>query len=556
METIDEFKKQQIKTVDTLKKLLNFLQEGKGYGVNVAPEFMEKLENSIKSTSDEKLKIALIGGFSEGKTSIVAAWLEEYDKSTMKIDQQESSDEVRFYETDSFMICDTPGLFGFKEDVNKEKYKEKTEKFVSEAHLVLYVVNPSNPIKEGHKDELIWLFEKLNLLPRTIFVLSSFDKVVDIEDEEDYKNGLKIKHQNIIKRLKDFDLISNDDITIVAVSANPFDRGIEYWLSHLNEFKKLSRIKLLQEATTDKIKSAGTNANLIEASKKSIVHDILIHELPIVENFYEKTCEERNQLIQVYDELEKNLEKTKSNLSRTRIELRESILDFFKDLILQTKHLDIDTLGDFFEENIGNEGKVLETKIQNIFERQLGSIIPEISKMQSSLNAGIQHYNNVIDDYVIDKIKYGSKFMQSGIKFTAGGVKNVRDFIKPTLKFKPWEAIKMAKNINKSVSIIGTVLEIGVEVYELWERYKKAEALQETKDKFVKDFEKMREECLEFINDDNKFSEFFPEYISLKEQKEELHKLLQEKQSLHENFSKWREHAKEIAVEAEFYVVD
>ncbi len=62
-----------------------------------------------------------------------------------------------------------------------ERYKDITKKYISEAHLILYALNPSNPIKESHKDDLNWLFRTLNLLSRTIFVISRFDEEADIE---------------------------------------------------------------------------------------------------------------------------------------------------------------------------------------------------------------------------------------------------------------------------------------------------------------------------------------------------------------------------------------
>ncbi|GAA7448966.1 hypothetical protein BD0144_10090 [Helicobacter pylori] len=47
-------------------------------------------------------------------------------------------------------------MFGFKEKIADsgeiERYKDITKKYVSEAHLILYALNPSNPIKESHKD--------------------------------------------------------------------------------------------------------------------------------------------------------------------------------------------------------------------------------------------------------------------------------------------------------------------------------------------------------------------------------------------------------------------
>ncbi|MGL6011855.1 MAG: dynamin family protein, partial [Shewanella oncorhynchi] len=172
--TLNGFKTQQLHALELLGKLAQFLELGKACGVTIDPTLSSKLQNVITSVNSDKLKVALIGGFSEGKTSIAAAWIEKLDKSSMKISHQESSNEVTVYEVgEDFVLIDTPGLFGFKQQENAEthaieKYKEITKKYVSEAHLILYVMNSTNPIKQSHQEDLTWLFRTLDLLPRTV----------------------------------------------------------------------------------------------------------------------------------------------------------------------------------------------------------------------------------------------------------------------------------------------------------------------------------------------------------------------------------------------------
>ena len=212
MNTLNEFKKQQSKEIEIIRDLLNFLEMGENLGVEIDKILKDKLLNTINEVKTEKLRVALIGGFSEGKTSIAAAWLEKLDKSTMKISHEESSDEVVVYDVgNDIELVDTPGLFGFKEknidtDSNGvERYKDITKKYISEAHLVLYVMNPQNPIKESHKEDLNWLFRTLNLLPRTVFILSKFDLIANPEIEQLYKNKYNSKKEDVIKN----DIIHN-----------------------------------------------------------------------------------------------------------------------------------------------------------------------------------------------------------------------------------------------------------------------------------------------------------------------------------------------------------
>ncbi|EJB62861.1 labile enterotoxin outputA [Helicobacter pylori Hp H-42] len=276
-ETLEQFKRNQKRNQEILKKLLDFVHTGEEYGIKVEDSLKDKIGNAMENVAGQKLKVALVGGFSCGKTSIAAAWIERLDKS-MKIDHEESSDEVKIYNIDDEIeLVDTPGLFGFKvkthdSDKNKgERYKDITKKYISEAHLTLYALNPSNHIKESHKDDLNWLFRTLNLLSRTIFVISRFDEEADIEDEEDYNKRFKIKKENIQNRLNELISLSEEEkesLIIVAVAANPFDLGVEHWLKHQEEFQKLSHIKALQDATQKKIKENGGKLTIIEEAKK------------------------------------------------------------------------------------------------------------------------------------------------------------------------------------------------------------------------------------------------------------------------------------------------
>jgi len=559
METVNEFKKQQEKAVEVLKQLLTFLQNGERYGVKIDKKDIEKLETGIKSTSEDRLKVVLIGGFSEGKTSIVAAWSEKYTEE-MKISQEESTDEVSVYSMGDFDLIDTPGLFGFKENADKEKFKEITRKKISEAHLVLYVMDSVNPIKESHiKEVLLWLFkeDELNLLPRTVFVLSKFDNEADVQNEDDYKKRFEIKRQNVIERLRDFGLNLTNDISIVAVSANPLDAGFEYWLSNMDEFKKLSHIGLLQQATTEKINTIGYK-NLIEESKKSIIRDVLIKELPLAEELYEEASKEFRRLNQLCNEVKEELDETKSRLIEKRRDLRNFITELFDDLILEAKGLhfeDEEAIRRFFVIDVGENGINIETKIRNEFENQLNSSYKEISRVEISLNASVKQYN-VVSDILKKGLKSGGEYLAGGgITFTNKDILSARDFVKPSHRFHSYEAIKTADKFSMGFKVGGYVLEGASEVLDTIEKAKRQKEFKKMIDDLVSYFNVQKKELLESINDEKKFSqEYFPSVADLENQWKELHTELQAKQQLYENFKKWLEQGK--AIDAEFTVME
>ena len=563
--TLAEFKTQQDKAMQILTRLQEFVMEGEEYGISIDESIKTKLANALENVQDGKLKIALVGGFGEGKTSIAAAWLEKLDKTSMKISHEESSDEVKIYNVDDEIeLVDTPGLFGFKEKFNDEahtiqKYKDITKKYVSEAHLVLYVLNPVNPIKQSHESDLNWLFRELNLLPRTIFVLSKFDEVADIEDEVAYKSEFNIKKQNVIERLCELIKLTQNEInelSIVAVSANPFDNGIEYWIENLAEFKKLSHISNLQEATSAKIKTNGGIANIVNESKKSVIADVINKQLPVARGVQQEIAKNINSLNDTRGRINGELMPLASKISKIRVELREFITGYFSDIILQAQGTSIDSFNDFFQREIGSEGINMNTRIQNEFDKLTNSVNHAISRLEVNFQAEVDNFNSALLSYGSQGVKY---LKSSGI-INATNVKIARDGIVSTaklvgvdlskiLKFKPWGATKFAAGANVLLSVIG----LGMEIWDSIQKQERESKFKATIGDMVDSFEKQRKEILDLINGDNFIDTFFPDYIKLASNLEEIEKDIETMKETQANFKKWLDVGETI--DAEFEVI-
>ena len=187
--------------------LKSLVEKGITLGLDLT-DVLEKIENVIKSSKDNIIRMVLLGTFSDGKTSVVAGLLGKLEDS-MKIDQDESSDELKVYRPnglkEGFEIVDTPGLFGTKEkevDGKNIRYSELTQKYISEAHVVIYVCDAVTPLKESHKDIIKLVMRDFNKLESTIFVINKMDEAgTDMLDEEDYNEMSSIKKDNLLKRL-------------------------------------------------------------------------------------------------------------------------------------------------------------------------------------------------------------------------------------------------------------------------------------------------------------------------------------------------------------------
>ncbi|OLQ26144.1 labile enterotoxin output A [Helicobacter pylori] len=564
-ETLKQFQEIQKRNQENLNKLLDFIHTGEKYGIEIEESFKAKINSAIQSATDQKLRVALVGGFSEGKTSIAAAWIERLDES-MKIDHKESSDAVKIYDIDNEMeLVDTPGLFGFKEKITDsgkiERYKDITKKYISEAHLILYALNPSNPIKESHKDDLNWLFRTLNLLSRTIFVISRFDEEADIEDEEDYNKRFKTKKENIQNRLNDLISLSEKEkegLSIVAVAANPFGWGLEYWLKHKEEFQKLSHIKTLQDATQKKIKENGGKLTIIEETKKSVIQDVVYRQMPPAKQALQDINREMERLNKTLEKGRKDLQNLNSEISQARINLKEFIMRYFSDLIRQVAGTSLETFNDFVIREIGNEGINIKTRVQNAFERETQGILNEIAKIGTSFNADMSLFEKHAGTFG----KIGSEFLtKSGlinatnIKLARDGVAAVGKFvgIDLTFKFKPWGAIKLASDLNKALPLIG----IAFEAWDSWSKYQKEQELEEAKKEMVSHFDNQKKEILDLINDEKTFKEkCFSSALELEKSLQEIKEAIEKTQAYNQEFEKWIQTGKDLIKGEDFIEVE
>ncbi len=546
-ETLEQFKRNQKRNQEILQKLLDFVQTGEKYGIKVE-DSLKKIRNAMENVAGQKLKVALVGGFSEGKTSIAAAWIDRLDES-MKIDHKESSDAVKIYNIDNEMeLVDTPGLFGFKEKITDsgkiERYKDITKKYISEAHLILYALNPSNPIKESHKDNLNWLFRTLNLLSRTIFVISRFDEEADIEDEEDYNKRFKIKKENIQSRLNELISLSEKEkegLIIVAVAANPYDLGVEHWLKHQEEFQKLSHIKTLQDATQKKIKENGGKLTIIEEAKKSVIQDVVYRQMPPAKQALQDINREMEYLNKTLEKRRKDLQDLNKEISQARIHLREFIIRYFSDLILQVSGTSLETFNDFAMREIGDKGINIDTRVQNAFERETQGIFNEMAKIETGFNADMSFF----EKHAGALGKIGINFLNQSGFINATNIKLARDTIAAggkfvgvdlAFKFKPWGAVNLAGNINKALPLIG----LAFEAWDSYNKYQKQQEFEKAKEKMKSNFDGQKQEILDLINDETKFKQAcFPSVFDLEKCIQACEESIKKTQEFSEGLEKW-----------------
>ncbi len=341
-----------------------------------------------------------------------------------------------------------------------------------------------------------WLFRTLNLLSRTIFVISRFDEEADIEDEQDYNKRFKIKKENVQNRLDNLISLSEkekESLIIVAVAANPYDLGVEHWLEHKEEFQKLSHIKTLQDATQKKIKENGGKLTIIEETKKSIIQDVIHRQMPLAKKEQQEIKREMEYLNKTLEKRRKDIQNLNSEISQARINLKEFITRYFSDLIAQVSGTSLETFNDFAMREIGDKGINIETRVQNAFERETQEIFNEMAKIGTGFNADLgifEKHAGALGKIGINFLKQSGFINATNIKLARDGIAAVGKLVGMDLafKFKPWGAVKLAGNLNKFLPLIGIAFEIGDSVMKL----KKEKELEEIKEEMKSNFDNQK----------------------------------------------------------------
>jgi hypothetical protein len=114
------------------------------------------------------------------------------------------------------------------------------------------------------------------------------------------------------------------------------------------------------------------------------------------------------------------------------------------------------------------------------------------------------------------------------------------------LKFKPWGAVNLAKNINGALVVVGFALE----AWDSYQQYQREEAFKKAKAGMVTSFEQQRAELADLLDSDEFIVRFFPEYQGLLGTVQEMNSTIAQRQEQRGRFKEWREVGE--VIEAEF----
>jgi len=527
MEQFKQFNIEKTVVVEKLTQLEGLLEDLSSLGMNVDDGF-KKIKSALLSIDSDVLKIALLGAFSDGKTSVIASWL-GHIMADMNIDINESSDRIAIYKPEGLPekceIIDTPGLFGDKEkniDGSQVMYSDLTKRYISEAHIVLYVVDATNPLKESHNDIVKWVLRDLNKLSSTIFVINKMDEVTDLTEQVMFDEQVTIKKNTLIEKLIRAVNLSPDEINntkMVCVASNPGGRGLEFWFSKPEHYESRSRINDLKSMTNE-VLSNNLPQELITKTGMDVVGDLISKkvkdandELDTLDAYFKQNKQETERIAQDIDSGTKQVKRLSG-------ELYEELNVIENKLLSRIRALSLEDVQPFLEDEIGHNGDDIGYKLNLKIKTTIDRYFEQSAQITSQIGSDIKRHLDTSENFI-------NSISQSSLNATSGIAKSISkvpvDSIKTAIftardilgnmgvaiKFKPWEASKLAGNLSKWSGPIGAAISIISDLLSAYQEREQELKLLEIKKSISDMLKETFQELYSLMSDDNKIFAFF-----------------------------------------------
>ncbi|OGR74260.1 MAG: hypothetical protein A2089_03730 [Elusimicrobia bacterium GWD2_63_28] len=560
MKEFEAFKSGKDSVIAKLLRLKEVISKIEELGLDVK-EDLGKIERAVENIKSEVLRIAFVGAFSDGKTSIIAGWLKKIPE-TMKIDSDESTDSLGIYHLEELgekcEIIDTPGLYGDKTkavegDASTIKYSDITKKYLSEAHLIFYVLDAMNPLKESQRDTVKWLLRDLNKLTTTIFVINKMDAVANLKDADDYERQVKIKSDNLRNKLKEFVGLSESElkkITIVSVSANPGGKGLDsFWFKNEEVYDARSRLDILK-SQVQKVLKETSSESLAKKTGEDVVRELVVRKMDLAATELAQSDIKEKELLAGTKNINSDIEIAKEDMASSRKRIFEELNNLETGLISSVRNLNLNEMRDFLESEVGLSsagefGYKLKTKIELCFGRALDGAKIVVRQLSEKVTLQLSSTNEYLDGLprsLINKSATAASVIEKmpinklkGLVFSG---RNMLSKVSETpIKFAPWGATNLAKAISSGASTAAGGLGLAGDLYDVCKKILDQKKTEEVRNEITNKIKDIFRPVYDILSDDERFvKNCAPQIVEceviVNQQQSELNRMSEHKKQL------------------------
>lgn len=483
------------------------LEDSKKIVSNYNNEIVESLAKDIEEIENQKLlTVALIGQYSAGKSTIISALT---GNKSIKIDADIATDKTTDYAWNNVLLTDTPGLWTDRKDHDDITYKK-----IKESDLLIYCLT-----SDLFDDIILENFKKI------AFEEKQKNKMMVVINKMSMESGeYNELVENYKKSLNDsLEPYKIDEFPLCFIDAADYIEGVDEnenelkELSHFNDFVKLINIFIKDKGIWAKFStpiyrtiSFIDNSILSITSKDNKEFLILVNRIEKEVRFKKQLAYNRvspliMELLSTiilysnditskigvesidFDSVQKEIDiKIKKDIEETQIKIQEVLNGINEELNDTIKELFDSDLGKYVLDSI-NDSKLNINNVSLIDFTEIISNFSSISDITGKVAGSVKNFIGANNAGLILK----AKDLASGNQ-AVEIVKNIGHFF--GVKFQPWGAINIVKNIGNVANFLGPVLSIfsiGIEVANFVKDEENAKKLSKAKQDCYNEFSKI-----------------------------------------------------------------
>ncbi len=460
---------------DSKKIVLNYGKESNYY-----KKIVESFTEDIKEIENQKLlTVAFIGQYNAGKSSIITALT---GNKSIKIDSDIATDKTTDYAWNNVLLTDTPGLWTGRKDHDDITYKK-----IKESDLLIYCL--SNELFGGI---ILENFNKIAFDKKySNKILLVINKMM--RDPGNYDELVKNYKESLNNSLKPHNI---DEFSTCFIACQYYLEGIDendeelIELSHFNDFVKLINIFIKEKGIWAKFStpiyrtiSFIDNSILSISSKDNKEFLILVNRIekevqfkkqlaynrvvPLIMELSSTIISYSNDITSKigvenidFDRVQKEIGvRIKKDIEESQVKIQEVLNEINGELNDTIKDLFDSDLGKYVLDSI-NDSKLNINNVSLIDFTEIMSNFSSISDIMGKVAGSVKNFIKVNNADLILK----AKDLTSGNQ-AVEIVKNIGHFF--GVKFQPYGAINIVKNIGNVANFLGPVLSIFSTVMEV-----------------------------------------------------------------------------------------
>ena len=471
--------------------------------------FANNLRRQLAALQEERLvRVAFVGQYSAGKSTLIAALTGRDD---IMIDADIATDRATDYDWNGILLTDTPGLYTERADHDAITYQT-----IAAADLLIFTITSNlfdrlvlaNFItlayQQGYRQKILLVVNKMSMEDRP------FEELV-----RNYRASLSRALQGAGYQI--------DDFRLVFVDAADYREGL-----HLREpdLIALSNFGTFLDALNGFVRERGVLGRIdtpIRAAQRQIDQSLLSQQAD----------EQNRRFFQLLDRLEQRIlsakHDTQVDLRRITSDLRSRIIgrssqlvvqigDPKADLEIEGRNVEnfitdaVDAARQQLEQRLDERTRVLNTEMREVLDSDLGQYYLgmvvasgiDVAHPKQTDNTTLRHNLDALNE-VLQKGSNGYLNL-AGVAGASGkvgsfqvagstahtGIYTIGKFF--GYKFRPWEAVKLTKNIANVAKFVGPALAlVGVilDAYDLYTQQENERKLIAEQNKYATTFKEL-----------------------------------------------------------------